>query len=201
MDITIIGASDMFARSFTIWAVANGHKVTNVGPAFEKPEAFRKSVGAAKAFGRHEPLQDNMIFIALPFDCLLDVLQSYEPVNFKDKIVVDLTIPFDFTTFEPIHPKAGSAAQEITKVVDASVVKAFYPKFANALAATSTIAKEIHNILLAGDDDVAKRVVAKFFKDGGLHPLDVGPLRRAKELESLGYLHIAERQPNLLKLA
>ena len=191
MDITIIGASDRFARSFTIWAVANGHSVTSVGPAFEKPEAFRKSVGAAKAFGRHEPLKDNIIFIALPFDCLLDVLQSYEPRNFKNKIVVDMTIPFDFNNFEPIYPTAGSAAQEIIKAVQAKVVKAFSPRFTSRALATQNGSKEMQEVLLAGDDIEVKNTVAKLFNEGGLQPIDVGPLRRAREIEAFGCLYIA----------
>ncbi len=28
-------------------------------------------------------------------------------------------------------------------------------------------------------------------QDGGLRPIDAGPLRRARELEALGYLHMA----------
>ena len=31
--------------------------------------------------------------------------------------------------------------------------------------------------------------------DGGVRPLDVGPLRRAQQLEQLGFLHIALQQP------
>ena len=45
-------------------------------------------------------------------------------------------------------------------------------------------------MLLAGDDAEAKRRVAKLFKDGGLLPIDVGPLRRARELETVGYLRV-----------
>ena len=31
--------------------------------------------------------------------------------------------------------------------------------------------------------------------DAGLRPIDVGPLRRAQQLEQLGFLHIAVQQP------
>jgi predicted dinucleotide-binding enzyme len=31
--------------------------------------------------------------------------------------------------------------------------------------------------------------------DGGLRPVDVGPLARAQQLEQLGFLHIAVQQP------
>jgi predicted dinucleotide-binding enzyme len=36
---------------------------------------------------------------------------------------------------------------------------------------------------------------AQLVSDGGLRPLDVGPLRRARQLEQLGFLHIAVQEP------
>ncbi|HTS43157.1 MAG TPA: hypothetical protein VMH01_02095 [Puia sp.] len=110
MDITLISASDMFARDFATWAVAGEQNVTVVGPGIAKPEAFMRDIGAAKAAGRRAPLRDNLIFLALPYNCVLDVSDSYEATEFKDKIVVDLTIHVDFETFEPIYPEAGSVA-------------------------------------------------------------------------------------------
>jgi predicted dinucleotide-binding enzyme len=41
----------------------------------------------------------------------------------------------------------------------------------------------------------AKQKVSQFVADGGLRPLDVGPLRRAQQLEQLGFLHISLQQP------
>jgi predicted dinucleotide-binding enzyme len=51
-------------------------------------------------------------------------------------------------------------------------------------------------LLSAGDDDEAKERVAKLVADGGLRPLDVGPLVRAQQLEQLGLLHISIQQPH-----
>ena len=55
MDITLIGASDMFARDFATWAVAGEQNVTVVGPGIAKQEAFMRDIGAAKAAGRRAP--------------------------------------------------------------------------------------------------------------------------------------------------
>jgi len=197
VNLTMIGASDMFARAFATWAVASLHNITIVGPGFDKPNAFANDVGAARAAGRQEPLRDDMIILALPYACLNDVLQSYEPANFEGKIVVDLTAPVDFDSFEPIHPKAGSAAQEIANTVRARVVKAFNPMFAGSLVSTQSVGEHMREVFLAGDDDEAKHVVAKLFDEGGLRPIDVGPLRRAQEIEAFAYLHVAGRQPKI----
>jgi predicted dinucleotide-binding enzyme len=49
-------------------------------------------------------------------------------------------------------------------------------------------------VLIAGDDDNAKQKVARLASDGGLRPIDVGPLHRAQQLEQLGFLHISLQQ-------
>ena len=47
------------------------------------------------------------------------------------------------------------------------------------------------DVLLASDDEDAKRTVARIVESAGLRAIDAGPLRRARQLEALGYLHIA----------
>ena len=46
-------------------------------------------------------------------------------------------------------------------------------------------------MLIASDDEDAKGTVSRIVADAGLRPIDAGPLRRARELEALGYLHMA----------
>jgi predicted dinucleotide-binding enzyme len=49
--------------------------------------------------------------------------------------------------------------------------------------------------IVAGDDQAAKQTVSQLVSDGGLRPIDVGPLSRAQQLEHLGLLHISLQQP------
>jgi predicted dinucleotide-binding enzyme len=49
--------------------------------------------------------------------------------------------------------------------------------------------------LIAGDDDDAKSTVAKLVEDGGMRPVDTGPLKRARELEAAGLLHMGVQGP------
>jgi predicted dinucleotide-binding enzyme len=51
------------------------------------------------------------------------------------------------------------------------------------------------DVLIAGDDEAAKETVSQLVSDGGLRPIDVGPLSRAQQLEQLGFLHISLQQP------
>jgi predicted dinucleotide-binding enzyme len=73
-------------------------------------------------------------------------------------------------------------------------VKAFNTTFAPTLVAGEVAGQQL-DVLIAGDDDAAKQKVSQLVADGGLRPLDVGPLRRARQLEQLGFLHIAVQQP------
>jgi 8-hydroxy-5-deazaflavin:NADPH oxidoreductase len=51
------------------------------------------------------------------------------------------------------------------------------------------------DVLIAGNDEAAKQTVSQLASDGGLRPIDVGPLNRAQQLEQLGFLHISLQQP------
>jgi len=193
MHVTIVGASDTYALGFASWAVAAGHHVTIVGPSRGQAEAFAKKINAATATGPHDPIVDNVIFLAMPYNCVLDARDSYGR-QLDGKIVVDLTTPIDPGTFEPIHPDAGSVAQEITRArPGARVVKAFNPRFMGPLGAEQNSTQHTRDVLLVGDDVEAKHLIAQLFDEGGLRPIDVGPLRRARELEAVGYLSIAAR--------
>ena len=52
MKISIIGASDMFARGTARWAVSAGHDVTIMGPNRATAEAFVEQLGGGKAADR-----------------------------------------------------------------------------------------------------------------------------------------------------
>ena len=51
------------------------------------------------------------------------------------------------------------------------------------------------DVLIASDAEDAKEIVSRIVTDGGLRPIDAGPLKRAREIEAVGYLHMAIQQP------
>ena len=112
-------------------------------------------------------------------------------------MVVDITNPVDTQTWDSLAtPPATSSAEEVQQLVpqDTPVVKAFNTTFAPTLVAGEAAGQQL-DVLIAGDDDAAKQKVAQLVSDGGLRPIDVGPLARAQQLEQLGFLHIAVQQP------
>ena len=79
-------------------------------------------------------------------------------------------------------------------------MKAFNTTFGGTLLSGEVAGQQL-DVLIAGDDDAAKQKVAQLVTDGGLRPIDVGPLARAQQLEQLGFLHISLQQPHELGFA
>jgi predicted dinucleotide-binding enzyme len=73
-------------------------------------------------------------------------------------------------------------------------VKAFNTTFANTLR-EGEVSGEPLDVFLAGDDEEAKATVAQLVESGGLRPVDAGPLKRARELEAAGLLHMSVQGP------
>jgi predicted dinucleotide-binding enzyme len=86
---------------------------------------------------------------------------------------------------------AGSSAAEVIAVElpQSDVVKAFNTTFGATLAAKS-VGSQPTTVLIAGDSDEAKKTVAELATGGGLQTADAGALKRAHELEAIGFLQI-----------
>jgi 8-hydroxy-5-deazaflavin:NADPH oxidoreductase len=69
------------------------------------------------------------------------------------------------------------------------VVKAFNTTFAGTLGGGEVSGQPL-DVFIAGDDEDAKRIVAELAESGGLRPVDAGPLKRARELEAMGLVHM-----------
>jgi predicted dinucleotide-binding enzyme len=102
----------------------------------------------------------------------------------------------DFGALEPLDlgyvAPFDSAARLIADVAPAGapVVKAFNTTFAGPLLVGKVAGRPL-DVFVAGDDADAKAKVEQLIRDGGLRPIDAGALARARELEALGYLHMA----------
>jgi predicted dinucleotide-binding enzyme len=194
MDITIIGTGNM-ARGIATRALAGGHSVTLLGNETEKAEALAGELsGDVRAGQVGDPLAGDVVVLAVWYAAVEDVLSRYGD-QLDGKVVVDITNPIDVDAFEPLELEAGSAAQEIAaKAPGAKVVKAFNTTFAATLG-EGRVADQPLDVLMASDADDAKETVSRIVADAGLRPIDAGPLKRAHELEALGYLHMVLQQP------
>jgi NADPH-dependent F420 reductase len=194
MEITIIGTGNM-ARGIGTRALAGGHSVTLLGTETAKAQALADELsGDVRAGQVGDPLAGDVVVLAVWYPAVDDILGRYHD-QLDGKVVVDITNPIDVDAFEPLELAAGSAAQEIaSKAPGAKVVKAFNTTFAGTLA-EGEVAGQPLDVLIASDDEEAKATVSRIVADAGLRPIDAGPLKRAREIEALGYLHMVIQQP------
>ncbi|MFL6078652.1 MAG: NADPH-dependent F420 reductase [Ornithinibacter sp.] len=132
----------------------------------------------------------DVVVLAVPYAAVTDVIAA-AGAGLAGKVVVDITNPVNFETFDGLTVAAdGSAAAEIAAALpDAKVLKAFNTNFAGTLASGS-IGDLTTTVLIAGDDADAKSLLAGIVTSGGLKVIDAGSLARARELEALGFLQI-----------
>jgi 8-hydroxy-5-deazaflavin:NADPH oxidoreductase len=114
----------------------------------------------------------------------------------EGKIVVDITNPLN-SSFDGLATQPGSsAAEEVQALLPAGAVtvKAFNTTFAGTLVA-GNVAGQTLDVMIAGDDANAKNIVSQLVRDGGLNPVDCGPLERSRQLEGMGFLGISVQGP------
>jgi 8-hydroxy-5-deazaflavin:NADPH oxidoreductase len=152
-----------------------------------------RSGNTVELLGRSDadkPVTGEVVVLAVPYGAVADVV-AQRGAQLAGKVVVDITNPVNFETFDSlVVPADGSAAAELAAALPRSrVVKAFNTTFAATLA-SGTVDDVPTTVLIAGDDAGAKSLLAGIVTAGGLRAIDAGSLRRARELEALGFLQI-----------
>ncbi len=211
MQITIVGAGNM-ASGIATRALAGGHSVrlTDRDPAKAKSlaEDLRQRVPGADVAEAGTVLASTglastglastglagIVVLALPFAAAEQVAAANRE-ELAGQIVVDISNPVDFATFDSLVVSPGtSAAEQIAAAAPgARVVKAFNTTFAGTLVAGEVGGAPL-DVFIAGDDAGAKQAVADLAASGGLRPIDAGPLKRARELEGFQFLHMTLQQ-------
>ena len=136
------------------------------------------------------PLAGDVVILAVPFPAVDSIVEAYGTA-FDGKVVVDITNPLNFETFDSLVVPAGSsAAAEIqAKLPGATVLKAFNTNFAATLAARR-VGELPTTVLIAGDSAPAKAALSAAIEAGGLVAIDAGALVRAHELEAIGFVQL-----------
>lgn len=196
MDITIIGAGNM-GRGIGTRAVAGGHSVTFVDANPETAEKTASDVRASAKKGTKvstaslgdAELGDVVVF-AVWYGTNLELAKQLGG-KLAGKIVVDIANPLNSTYDGLATAPDSSSAEDLAKAIasGAKVVKAFNTTYAGTLLA-GEVAGQPLDVFIAGDDADAKAKVAQIVTDGGMRPVDAGPLSRARQIEGMQFLHI-----------
>jgi NADPH-dependent F420 reductase len=195
MDVTIIGTGNM-ARGVGNRVLAGGHDLTIVGKDGEMAEAVASDLRKDAAEGKittasaGDELGGDVVVLAVYYPDAREAVKRYRD-QLGGRTVVDITNPVNERLDGLIVPPDGSATDELSRLApDARFVKAFNTTFAKTLSKGEVAGLRL-DVLIAGDDRGAKDAVAELARDGGLNPIDVGPQKRARELEALGLLHMS----------
>jgi 8-hydroxy-5-deazaflavin:NADPH oxidoreductase len=170
--VSIIGAGSM-GQAITGIATKGGNTVE----LFNQADVDKAATG-------------DIVVLAVPYPAVADVIATRGD-QLVDKIVVDITNPLNFETFDSlVVPADSSATAEIAAALPHSrVLKAFNTTFAGTLAA-GTVGTVPTTVLIAGDDADAKTLLAGVITAGGVRAIDAGTLSRARELEAFGFLQL-----------
>jgi predicted dinucleotide-binding enzyme len=207
MQVTIVGAGRL-AEGIAVRVLAGGHKLRLTDSEPGKAEVLSAGLSArtgpdaggaslpVTAAGVAEAIAGaDVIVLAVPYPEGRQMARD-QGAALSGITLVDTCNPVDFSTFDSLLTSPGmSAAEEIAEANPvARVVKAFNTTFAATLEAGRAGGLPI-DVFLAGDDAGAKDKVAALVRDGGMRPVDTGPLRRARELEAFQLLHMTLQGP------
>ncbi|SEQ11784.1 NADPH-dependent F420 reductase [Microlunatus flavus] len=175
----------MSTSSVTIFG--SGNMGTAIADLARRAGRTVQHIGSADADAQ---VTGDLVVLAVPHPALDQIVSAYGD-QLADRTVVDITNPLDFSTFDSlVVPADASRAAELAAAVPgAKVLKAFNTNFAATLG-SGQVGEQPTTVLVAGDDAEAKQDLLDLVTAAGLHAVDAGALKRARELEALGFLQL-----------
>ncbi|WP_308207401.1 NADPH-dependent F420 reductase [Mycolicibacterium komossense] len=164
-------------------AVRGGNAVEIIGRDTAKAAALASALGNGATAGDFGATPaGEIVIVALRYADVVPVVIRYGNA-LADKVIVDISNPFNAAADGLAIPADTSIAQEVAKVAPAGAraVKAFNTVFGHVLKGDRRL-----DVFFAGDDVQAKAHVSEFIESLGLRPLDVGGLNMAHWLEGTG---------------
>jgi len=148
--------------------------------------------GGGKAVSLQEAADlATIVFLAIPAAGVEELVSSLGD-SLKGKIVVDCTNPLTWDNGPVWNPPAeGSMTAKLVSMLPSSkVVKAFNTMGAEHMADPFFSGSSAVQVFLAGNDEVAKKVVTQIAERSKFVVVDAGPLRNAAVLENVAMLFI-----------
>lgn len=195
MKVTIIGAGNM-GRGIATRAIAGGNEVEIVDRNPDDARALADELGGgATAAEPDGEIGGELVVLAVYYGSIGEAVGQYGD-RLQGKVVVEISVPLDWDSMDGfVVPADSSAAEETQKLLPGGtpVVKAFNTNFARTLASGEKGGTPL-DVFIAGDDEEAKQKVASLVEGGGMRPIDVGPLRRARQMEHTMFLQISAQE-------
>lgn len=145
--------------------------------------------GASAATPREAARQAGIIVLAVPWPGMETVARNLGDLD--GQVIIDISMTFDQgKDGYPTHLLETSSAEMIQDWnPDAKVVKAF-ATMGSGIIDQPMLAGGIVSIPVASDHKDAKETVAGIVAQMGLDPVDFGPLRMAREIETMQLIYM-----------
>lgn len=185
-NISILGSGKMAGALATAMLRGN-NPVQILGRDGTQTRALVESLGPGATGGViGAGITGAVVILALPHKEIHNaILEAGDTLD--GRVVVDISNPVDVSNFDRLTTEPGtSAAEETAHLLErrADVVKAFNTTFPSTLK-DGQVAGQHLDVFIAGDSEQAKEKVSAVAAAAGLRPIDVGPLRRSRELEAI----------------
>lgn len=196
--IALVGGTGEQGPPLAVRWASKGHRVYIGSRRREKAERVAgELMGKMRTLGlrgelKHGVNQDvvreaEVVVLTIPYGALKPTLEALRDHIPKDAVVVNPVVPMEWKgkLCIPVHVEEGSAGELIAKSwPEVRVVTAFQTVSAARLA---DYTKPVEgDVLICGDDEEAKRVVAKLVEDiPNLRPVDCGPLLYSAAIEHI----------------
>lgn len=203
LPVAVIEASD----KTTVAVIGTGDMGDSLGPRFarqgyrvvygsrdpdsDKVRALVEMTGAdaSAASQREAAAQAGIVLTLVPWPPMEQVAQNLGDLD--GKIVIDVSMPFE--QGEDGYP------QKLVETSSAEMIQAFNPG-ARVVKTWATLGSQVIDdigsvdgpvtVPLASDDREAKEMVARIVAEMGMDPVDFGPLRMAREIETLQMIYM-----------
>lgn len=195
MKVAIIGAGNVGTALATALTRA-GHNVTITARDPEKASDAARATGASAAATNAAAVDGaDVVIAAVPASSLAELAADIrQPAAGKPVIDVSNRMTPGEAGLD-IDTNSSNAEELAAMLPESAVVKAFNTLFSSNQADPTTDGVRLDGYV-AADDERAKQTVLDLVESIGLHPVDVGPLKRARQLEGLAFLNIALNAEN-----
>lgn len=162
----------------------------NMGQAIAKN--FEAAGNEVTMIGHDQPVEEfgEIVVLAVPYGAEAGLADQYKHL-LAGKIVVDISNPLNFATWDELEVPSDSSAAALlqNELPAAKVLKALNTTFAGTLN-SGKVGETQTTVLVAGDDDDAKQTFMQALDGSPLRVKDAGMLKRAREMEALGFLQM-----------
>ena len=204
MRIGILGSGRMGAKLGTIWARAGHDVVFSYSRDARKLARLARETNGQAGTPADAARDADALLLAVHWSRVDDVLDQAGDLSGKTMVTCSLPMNADDTELVVAHTSSG--AEELgKKIPGAHIVSAFGTVPSEVLLAVFATRRRSNrpHVVYCGDDAKSKKIAATLIRDAGFDPLDAGPLRIARSIESFTMLvaQLAYERPGGPKLA